>query len=171
MECYIDVAFIEKATAALGTESLPLLVYMTVGDNEPRSFGPIPFSLTEVQRRDFDFGHAVYHDTELDKEVEIIALELTPFSALWKLRYEGAAAFHTPEADWEAYRPWAILEDKIGMETQIIFSDGSVFTTGGALTTPYKDGEVNLCCGWGAAIRIDDVQRIALGDLTLWEAE
>jgi hypothetical protein len=28
---------------------------------------------------------------------------------------------------------------------------------------------VNLHCGWGSAINIDDVQRIELGDLVLWE--
>ncbi len=33
------------------------------------------------------------------------------------------------------------------------------------------NGFVNLNCGWGSAINIDDVQRIALGDLVLWEAE
>ena len=56
-------------------------------------------------------------------------------------------------------------------DTEIIFSDGTAFSTGGALTTPYENGTVNQYCAWGSAINIDDVQRIVLGDLVLWEAE
>ncbi|MCR5576455.1 MAG: hypothetical protein K6F56_05550, partial [Oscillospiraceae bacterium] len=123
------------------------------------------------QRRYFDFDHTVYHDTELDKDIEIVGLELTPFSAVWKVSYEGAESFQTPDADWDAYQPWSKLEDKVCIDTQLIFSDGSTFSTGGALTTPYENGTVNLFCGWGSAINIDDVQRIVLGDLVLWEAK
>ncbi len=36
---------------------------------------------------------------------------------------------------------------------------------------PYENGTVNLYCGWGSAINIDDVQHIVLGGLVLWEAE
>ena len=144
---------------------------MLVGKEEPRSFGPVPLSLTREQSRYFDFRHARYYDSELDKEIEIVGLELTPFSATWKVSYEGAASFHTPEADWAAYEPWSFLEDKVCMEAKLIFSDGSTFSTGGALTTPYENDVVNLFCGWGGAINIDDVQRIVLGDVILWEAK
>ena len=82
LQCYIDVNFIEEAMAELGTENVPLQVQMIVGENEPKTFGPVPFSLTEEQTRYFDFGHAVYHDEELDKDIEIVGLELTPFSAV-----------------------------------------------------------------------------------------
>ena len=97
-------------------------------------------------------------------------MELTPFSAVWKVSYEGAEFFHTPEADLAAYEPWSILEDKVCIEAKIVFSDGSEYSTGGALTTPYENGTVNQFCGWGSAINIEDVQRIVLGDLILWEA-
>ena len=171
LQCYIDVKFIEKAVKELDSESIPLQVHMIVGEDETRAFGPVTFSPTEQQNRYFDFGHAVYHDVELNKEIEIVGLELTPFSAVWKVSYEDAASFHTPEADWEAYEPWSKLEDEVCMEGKIVFTDGSEFSTGGALTSPYEDGIVNLNCGWGYAINIDDVQRIALGDLVLWEAK
>lgn len=98
-------------------------------------------------------------------------LFLTPFSAIWKVNYEGAAGFYKPGADQAAYAPWGILEDKVCIETKIVFSDGSEFSTGGALTTPYETGTVNQFCGWGSAINIDDVQRIVLGDMVLWKAE
>ena len=87
------------------------------------------------------------------------------------MSYEGAEDFHTSGSDQAAYEPWSILEDKVCIETKIIFSDGSEFSTGGALTTPYENGTVNQFCGWGSAINIDDVQRIVLGDLVLWEAK
>ena len=171
LQCYIDVNFIEEAMSELGSENVPLQVQMIVGEDEPKNFGPVPFSLTEEQTRYFDFGHAVYHDEELDKDIEIVGLELTPFSAVWKVSYEGAENFHKPGADQTAYGPWSILEDKVCIEAKIIFSDGSEFSTGGALTTPYENGTVNQWCGWGSAIDINDVQRIILGDLVLWEAK
>ena len=171
LQCYVDVKFLEKAMADLGTESVPLQVHMIVGENDSHTFGPVSFAPTEEQKRTFDFGHAQYHDEELDKTIEIVGLELTPFSAVWKVSYEGAEFFHTPEADLAAYEPWSILEDKVCIETKLIFSDGSEFSTGGALTCPYEDGVVKLHCGWGGAINIDDVQRIVLGDLVLWEKE
>ena len=171
LQCYADVKFLEKAMADLGTESVPLQVHMIVGENDSHTFGPAPFKLTEEQKRTFDFGPAQYHDKELDKTIEIVALELTPFSAVWKVSYEGAESFHTPGADLAAYEPWSILEDKVCMEAKIVFSDGSEFSTGGALTTPYENGTVNQFCGWGSAIDINDVQRIVLGDLVLWERE
>ena len=169
LECYIDLSFLERAENALGTGSLPLLVHMRSGQEEPVSFGPVFFSRTEKQVRYFDFGHALYHDGETGLEIEVAGLELTPFSAVWKVHYEGDAAFHTPGADQEAYGPWSLLEDKVCMEARLLFSDGSEFTTGGALTCPYENGTVNLFCGWGRAIDIDDVQRIVLGDQVLWD--
>ena len=171
LQCYIDVSFIEQAKASLGTDSLPLLVHMTIGQKDTTTFGPALFSQTEEQTRYFDFGHAVYHDEELDKDIEIVGLELTPFSAVWKVSYEGAEDFHTSGSDQTAYEPWIILEDKVCIETKLVFSDGSIFSTGGAMTSPYENGTVNLFCGWGSAINIDDVQRIVLGDLVLWEAK
>ena len=171
LQCYLDVNMVKQAITKLGSDTVPLSVQMITGNAEPRTFGPIPFALTEEQLRVFDFGHAVYHDEELDRDIEIVGLELTPFSAVWKVHYEGDAAFHTPEADWETYAPWSALEDKVCIEARIIFSDGTEFSTGGALTTPYENGTVNQFCAWGSAINIDDVQRIVLGDLVLWEAE
>ena len=169
VECLLEKSFIKKAESSLGTDELPLQVNMIVKDKEIQTFGPISFVPTETQIRSFDFSHAVYHDSILEKDIEIVGLELTPFSAVWKVRYEGAESFHTPEADWEAYAPWSALEDKVGMESLLVFSDGSSFSTGGALTTPCNNGVVELHCGWGSAINIDDVQRIVLDDLVLWE--
>ena len=171
LECYIDLNFMEQAKASLGTDSLPLLVHMTVGQNETSTFGPVSLVRTEEQSRYFDFGHAVYHDAELEKDIEVAGLEMTPFSAVWKVSYEGAESFHMPDADWDAYQPWSMLEDKVCIDSKIIFSDGSEFSTGGALTCPYENGTVNLHCGWGSAINIGDVQKIVLGDLVLWEAK
>ena len=171
LQCYLDVNLLSKAAQALGTDEVPLAVSLRTAHGKDRSFGPISFTMTEKQQRSFDFGRAQYHDKALDKSIEILGLELTPFSAVWKVRYADAAAFHRPEADWTAYEPWSILEDKVCIESLLIFSDGTTFSTGGALTSPYQDGVVELHCGWGSAIDIDDVQRIVLGDLVLWEAE
>ena len=148
LQCYVDVMFVEKAMEELQTESLPLQVQMSVGEETERTYGPSTFTLTDKQCRIFDFGNTIYHDAELNKDIEIAGLELTPFSAVW-----------------------SALEDKVCIESRLYFSDGSFFSTGGALTSPYRDGVVNLNCGWGSAINIDDVQKIVLGDLIIWQAE
>lgn len=171
LQCLIDADRLREAMKALGTDAVPLCVHMIVGEEEPRDFGPVSFAPTAEQRRDFDFGRAVYHDEELNRDIEIVSLELTPFSAVWKVSYEGAESFHTPDADWDAYQPWSKLEDKVCIDTKLVFSDGSTFSTGGALTCPYENGTVNLFCSWGSAVNINDVQRIVLGDLVLWEVK
>ena len=185
LECFISNDAIVQAQAYENSERIHLTLTLWdhqaqadagIGSsaewlNNQESFGSVWFTPTEQEMRYFDFGHAVYHDAELDKDIEIVGLELTPFSAIWLVNYEGAADFHKPGADQAAYEPWSILEDKVCIETKIIFSDGSEFSTGGALTTPYENGTVNQFCGWGSAINIDDVQRIVLGDLVLWEAK
>ena len=169
LQCYLSVEQVNKALAELGDSSVPLLVHLYAGDQELRSFGPVSFSMTEAQQRVFDFGGVRYYDEELDKEIELLSLELTPFSAVWVVRYDDAAAFHRPGADWDAYRDWATLEDRICMETRLIFSDGSGVTTGGVLAAPFEDGAVRLHCGWGRAIDINDIRQIVLGDLVLWQ--
>ena len=171
LHCYINNQFMESAVSALGTERLPLQILMTIGDNMPRSFGPVLLAKTEEQSRYFDFGHAVYHDAELGIDIEMIGLELTPFSAVWKVSYDKAGDFHKPGADWEAYKPWSALEEKICCDTVISFSDGSSFSTGGALTSPYEDDVVSLNCGWGEAVDVDAVISIELGGTVLWKAE
>ena len=169
LQCYIMADMLEKAVAELGTDALPLQVHMAVGEKEPICFGTVTFSPTEKQIREFDFNHFCYYDEEYKKDIEILGLVLTPFSAVWKVSYPEAAEFHTPGADWDNYKEWAYLEDKVCTDSLLCFSDGSTFSTGGALAVPYQDGIVNLHCGWGSAIDINDVQSIVLGDLVLWE--
>lgn len=170
LQCYLYLKTVRDYLAETGADTLPLSVTLTRdGENTARSFGPIDFALTGEQRRTFDFHRAQYYDAALDRTIEIQGLELTPFSAVWIVSYPDAAAFHTPMADWDAYAPWSALEDKVGIESRIWFADSTSFSTGGALTCPYEDGAVRLNCGWGAAIDIDAVQRITLGNVTLWQ--
>ncbi len=61
-----------------------------------KSSGSVWFVPTEQQMRYFDFNRSLYHDAELDRTIEIVGMELTPFSAVWKVDYAGAEAFHTP---------------------------------------------------------------------------
>ena len=169
LECFIMEDLIKTATDVPETESVSLQISMINGDDEPQTFGTVSLSPADVQARYFDFGHAHYHDKELDKVIEIAGLELTPFGAVWKVNYDNAASFHTSETDWEVYKPWSLLEEKVCTDTKIYFSDGSTFSTGGSLNCSYENGTVNLMCGWGTSIDIYDVQRIVMGDLVLWE--
>lgn len=169
LECIVENMFLEKAAAALGTDNFPLLVHMSDKDIEMQTFGPVSFTPVDEQTRYFDFGHAVYTDAASGKSIEISGLELTPFGAVWKVRYEGAEAIHSPKGDPADAEVWSMLEDKVCIESQLFFSDGSAFSTGGALSAPYTSGAVELHCEWGSAINIDGIQKIVLGDLVLWE--
>lgn len=169
LECIVENMFLEKAAAALGTGSFPLLVHMSDKDIEMQTFGPVSFTPVDKQTRYFDFGHAVYTDAASGKSIEISGLELTPFGAVWKVRYEGAEAIHSPNGDPADAEVWSMLEDKVCIESQLFFSDGSAFSTGGALSAPYTSGAVELHCEWGSAINIDGIQKIVLGDLVLWK--
>ena len=169
LECIVENMFLEKAAAALGTGSFPLLVHMSDKDIEMQTFGPVSFTPVDEQTRYFDFGHAVYTDAASGKSIEISGLELTPFGAVWKVRYEGAEAIHSPNGDPADAEVWSMLEDKVCIESQFFFSDGSAFSTGGALSAPYTSGAVELHCEWGSAINIDGIQKIVLGDLVLWK--
>ena len=169
LECIVEDMFLEKAAAALGTDSFPFLVHMSDKDIEMQTFGPVSFTPVDEQARYFDFGHAVYTDAASGKSIEISGLELTPFGAVWKVRYEGAEAIHSPNGNPADAEVWSMLEDKVCIESQLFFSDGSAFSTGGALTAPYTNGAVELHCEWGRAINIDGIQKIVLGDLVLWK--
>ena len=171
LQCFLAINSAKQALTEFGSDSLPLSVHMIMNGQIARSFGPISISLTEAQCRVFDFGHALYHDTELGQDIEIIGLELTPFSAVWKVHYEGDAAVHTQQTDRNIYLLWCNLEDKVCSETKIIFSDGSEFSTGSTLASYYENGTVNLWCDWSSSININNVQQIVLGDLILWEAK
>lgn len=170
LECWIWAEKLQEILEMQGVDSVQLGLSMYAQHDELRNFGSAVFTPTEEEKRVFEFGRVTYHDPELDKDIEIVALELTPISAIWKVSYACAAEYHTPEANQEDYRDWSMLEDKVCMESVLHFSDGSTFSTGGALTCPYRDGVVNLYTGWATAIDIRDVQRITLGDLVLWEA-
>lgn len=137
--------------------------------NSQKSFGSVWFVPSDREVRYFEFNHLLYYNEELDRELEILGLELTPFSAIWKMHFEGAEKLHNPNADWDAHKPWAMLEEKIAMEAKLVFPDGSDFSTGGSQTSIFEDGVVKLYCSWDSAINIDNVQRIVFGDLILWE--
>ena len=171
LQCFLDVNAVLQAMQSLGTETVPLSVRMYTDGEVSRTFGPVPFALTENELRVFDFGHALYHDAELDRDIELIGLELTPFGALWKVHYEQDAAIQEHKYDdWEAYKPWCDLEDKVCREAVIIFSDGTELSTG-ALNSHYANGAVQLWSSWKKAVNMDEVQRIVLGDQILWEAK
>ena len=172
LECWIWSEKLQEIMADGGVDSVELGIAMYRGHEEMLlDYGTAVFTPTEEETRFFDFGPATYHDPELNLDVDMVGLELTPISAIWKVSYPAAAEYHSPEANQEDYRDWSMLEDKVCMEAVLHFSDGTTFSTGGALTCPYRDGVVNLYTGWGAAINIRDVQRITLGDLVLWEAK
>jgi len=167
LDCEIDTAFLEEVMGE--EESVTVSLSLWRENERERDFGSFMFTPTEAQSRSFDFGGAVYRD-ENGREIQLLGLELTPMSAVWRVHYEGDAQWRA-EQNHAALAPWSMLEDTVCMRTELVFSDGSRFSTGGALTCPYENGAVSLFCGWGRTIDIQDVQRIELNGIVLWETE
>ena len=166
---FLKTQAVREAAEMLGSDEIPLSVAIMEGENVIRSFGPVSFALTEEQKREFVFGNAVYHDDEFDKDMEIVSLELTPFRAVWKVRFEGEPTeivrddLDTPVPDR------TLMEEKLCQGAEIIFSDGTSMTTGGAIGAVEEGGTISLPCGWDTAVNINDVERIVFDDLILWE--
>lgn len=171
--CYLQDSALREILAGQSADSVQLEFAMKLRDQELRRFGPVSFTPTEEETRFFDFGSLVYRDEETGKEVALLGLELTPVSAVWRISYPEAAEMHSPGCalPLEEQAAWSLLEDKVTMDAVLSLADGSSFSAGGALTCPYRDGAVELYCAWGRAIDIHAVQRITLGELTLWEIE
>ena len=171
--CYLMDSRLREIMAQRGEDSVQLELKMAEGEREVRVFGPVTLTPTREERRVFDFHRALYTDPESGAEVVLLDLTLTPVSAVWRIHYEGDAEQHRPNSALppEEQARWNRVEDEICIDAQLLFADGSSFSTGGALTCPYADGAVSLNCGWGAAIDINAVERIVLHDQVLWEKE
>lgn len=171
--CFLDVSNVKKAAAELGTDAVPISVQMIGGIDASRSFGPVPFTMTGEQLREFDFGNVLYHDPEMDKDIELVGLDLAPFGIVWKIHYEGDAEMQALSfEDFQTYKPWCELEEKVCREIKILLSDGTELSFGGSLNSHYEDGAVHLWYSWQkSAVDIGDVQKIVIGDTILWEAE
>ena len=164
--CYVDNELLKKE---MGEEDhIMLSVGMNLKDQEIRRFGPVPFSPAEPEIRSFDFGFMPYYSAELDKEIRLVSLELSPFSAVWRTDYENARKY-SEELNYEMMDQWNSMQDLVCMETRIIFSDGSQQALGGALSCPYENGTDNAYCSWAQAVDISAVEQIILGDTVIWE--
>ena len=173
LECFLAVSNIKSASALLGTDTIPISVQMITGIDVSRSFDPMSFTMTGEQLREFDFGNVLYHDPELDQDVELVGLDLTPFGIVWKIHYEGDAEMQALKfEDFQTYKPWCELEERVIREIKIILSDGTELSFGGSLNSHYENGAVHLWYCWKlSAVDINDVQRIVIGDQILWDAE
>ena len=166
---FLKTQAVREAAEMLGSDEIPLSVSIVEGEEVIHSFGPVPFALTEEQLREFDFGNAVYHDAEFGRDMEIAGLTLTPFRAVWRVRFEGEPA-EIIRDDLDMPLPdWTLMEEKLCRGAEIIFSDGTSITTGGAVGAINEGDLISLPCGWDTAININDVERIVFGDLVLWE--
>ena len=166
---FLKTQEVKEAMETLGSDEIPISVSIVEGEKVIRSFGPVSFALTEEQKRTFDFGNAVYHDTEYHKDMEIIGLELTPFRAVWKVRFEGEPTEIIRDDLDMPLQDWTLMEDKLCRGAEIIFSDGTSISTGGAIGAINEDGLFALPCGWDTAININDVEQIMFDGLILWK--
>ena len=152
-----------QAQAEAGEESL--------GDwlHSQPSFGRVSFRPTDREMAVFDLGGFRYRDPETGRELELVALELSPTAAVWRLRYAGMEESFAAQ-DQEELSAWAHAEDRMIRETRIVFADGSSLTLPGAVAAPLEDGTVNCGIGWERAVDIHNVQQITLDGQVLWQA-
>ena len=166
---FLKAQAVKEAIEMLGSDEIPLSISIVEGEKVIRSFGPVPFALTEEQVREFDFGNIVYHDTEFDKDMEIIGLDLTPFRAIWKVCFNGNPT-EIIRDDLDMPMPdRTLMEDKLCRGAEIIFSDGTSISTGGAIGAIDEGNLISLPCGWDAAININEVEQIVFDGLILWK--
>lgn len=164
LSCYLDNKFLEREDK----DELMLIVNMNIGEERIRSFGPVAYTPVESEVRVFEFDGITYYNEEQDKEIQLVALEITPFGAIWKTTYENAQKY-SEELNYEMMDQWNTMQDIVCLETKLIFADGEEFSIGGALSCPFEDGTDNAYCSWGSAIDIKAIERIVLGDMILWE--
>lgn len=168
LQCTIFSDLIFEFLEKTGNDDIELELFLAENYTATRSFGRITLNPTNEDLRVFDFEGARYVDEDSGKEVELVGLELTPISAVWKLRYAEAEAVYTGnDTDLQIF--WINIEDRVCSKVKIIFSDGSSFSTYGSRNSPYEDGIVNYYTKWREAINIYDIQKIVLDDTVLWE--
>lgn len=105
----------------------------------------------------------------IDDDMEIVGLHLTPFRAVWKVRFDGEPTEIIRDYLDMPLPDWTLMEDKLCQGAEIIFSDGTSMSTGGAIGANNEDGLITLPCGWGTAININDVEQIVYDGLILWK--
>ncbi len=167
LACYLDNKFLEKELEKEKAQ-ITLSVNMNIGEQRIRTFGPVVYTPVESELRVFEFDSITYYSDETDKEIRLVALEITPFGAIWKTTYENAQKY-SEELNYEMMDQWNTMQDIVCLETRLIFSDGEEFSIGGALSCPYENGTDNAYCSWGSAIDINAIESIVLGDIVLWE--
>lgn len=166
LACYIDTKFLEQELNE--NNQVMLSINMNMEEQTVRSFGPVAYTPVESEVRTFEFGGITYYDEVEGKEIELVALEITPFGATWKTTYENAKKY-SEELNYEMMDQWNTVQDNVCQKTRLVLADGEEFPIGGALSCPFEDSTDNAYCSWGSAIDINAIERIVLGDMVLWE--
>ena len=119
--------------------------------------------IKEAEVRRFDFDENTITFPQSNGTARVNSLELSATAAVWNIRFEGIDESNRDSA--EAYS----MEDYVTQNAKLYFSDGTELSPGGALTGSYENGTANLTCGWNSAININEIERIEIGDIVLWE--
>jgi len=151
-----------------GTAGAEIELFLAENYIAVKSFGSVLLTPTQEERRSFDFGGVTYMAGATGEAMELVGLELTPISAVWRLRFAEAEAVFMGN-DPELQRVWANEADSISRKIRIVISDGSSFSANGALHMSYEDGVVSCYTCWSRSIDIHAVQQITLGEIILWE--
>lgn len=168
LECITDDASLREAMA--GRDSITLRLASYRQGEKVRDLGSFVFTPTEAEMRHFDFGSVPCRDEESGREVALVALDLSPISAVWKFRSEDFVRFFEAEQYPES-EPYLNLCDDACWNTELVLTDGSRFRTGGFLNAPVEDGLICCRCDWKSALDIQAVEQILLGDRIIWEAK
>lgn len=130
LECIVEDMFLEKAAAALGTAASRFSCICPTRISRCRPSGRCPLRRWTSRPGILTLDTPSTPTRRRASRSRFPGLELTPFGAVWKVRYEGAEAIHSPNGDPADAEVWSMLEDKVCIESQLFFSDGSAFSTG-----------------------------------------
>lgn len=178
LRCIFDNSVLNKALDANGQVKVSFLrvgrdedtsEYSIFNDwiyahRESHRIGTVVVSqIKEAEVRRFDFDENTITIPQSNGTACVNSLELSATTAVWNIRFEGIDESNRDSA--EAYS----MEDYVTQNAKLYYSDDTELSPGGALTSNYENGTAILTCGWNSAININEIERIEIGDIVLWE--
>lgn len=161
-EVELTLSYIDVGAQALDA-GRPLMEWFAACDDvldgvNDGVFGRVKYTLLDSSARKIILNDAVIVDDATGTPVTIASLELTPMSAVWRLRFEGMELLSAGDND--AAVELLQMEDRILSRLCLRLDDGSEFDPGLPIAGGYTDGAAECKCTWKRALKLDAVAAI-----------
>ena len=155
-------------------DSMEIRVALGYTDNyaqihESASYGPALIPLTQQRVINVRFPEPVdFENSETGGKGQIIGVAIYAEGVTWLVTHDDMESVYPVESqDDLRWLPWARARDKLELEAQLHFADGSIRTNLAADRTEYWNGTVyDVCLFQDGMINIDQVVSITIGGQT-----